>query len=305
VICQGSSIRLTAPEGDSYEWESANGISETDIRDPVVAPTSSTRYVVHVSNVCGTVTDSAFVDVIEPLAEAWPDTVVCPGQVVPLFASDGSSFAWSPPQGLDDASLQAPTALVNAPTMYTVTITDAFGCIASASLMLGTHPPTPVDAGPDRVVELGRSTQLSATGEGSFSWTPAETLDHDDIATPVASPLESTTYTVTLTDANGCTAKDAVTIIIPGSLYVPNTFTPNGDGTNDAFGAWGKDIKTIELMVFNRWGELIWSTEQLGGRWDGTYKGVESPIDTYVWKVKATEVSGNIQEMVGHVNLLR
>ena len=61
----------------------------------------------------------------------------------------------------------------------------------------------------------------------------------------------------------------------------------------------------MELFVFNRWGELIWSTEQLTGRWDGTYGGIESPIDTYVWKVKATEITGKVHDRVGHVNLVR
>ena len=110
---------------------------------------------------------------------------------------------------------------------------------------------------------------------------------------------------VTVTDADGCKNTDVLVIILNGSLFVPNTFTPNGDGWNDGFGAWGKDLREVELLAFNRWGELIWSTTQLDGRWDGTYHGVDSPIDTYVWKVKATELSGRLREAIGHVNLVR
>ena len=110
---------------------------------------------------------------------------------------------------------------------------------------------------------------------------------------------------LTVTDSAGCKNSDVLTIILNGELYVPNTFTPNGDGYNDLFGALGKDIASIRLLVFNRWGQQIWSTDQLTGRWDGTYKGVPSPIDTYVWKLEAVETSGKQRSAIGHVNLVR
>jgi gliding motility-associated-like protein len=163
----------------------------------------------------------------------------------------------------------------------------------------------PVTAYWDVVIELGQTAQLLALGNGTFTWSPAATLNDSTSASPIASPSEATTYTVTMTDINGCITTDEVTIIVPGSLFIPNTFTPNGDGYNDAFGAWGTDITEIELNVFNRWGELIWSSADLGGRWDGTYQGNQSPIDTYVWKVRAREIAGEVHERVGHVNLIR
>jgi gliding motility-associated-like protein len=108
-----------------------------------------------------------------------------------------------------------------------------------------------------------------------------------------------------MTDANGCVTSDDVTIIIPGSLFIPNTFTPNSDGYNDVFGAWGMDIVEIELEVYDRWGKLIWSTADLRGRWDGTFGGQEAPIDTYVWRVRAKEIAGEVIQRVGHVTLVR
>lgn len=86
---------------------------------------------------------------------------------------------------------------------------------------------------------------------------------------------------------------------------MPNTFTPNGDGTNDLFGAYGSEIATLQLFVFDRWGELIFSSDSMDRRWDGTYKGRPAQVDTYVWKVDATELSGRQYKAVGHVNLVR
>lgn len=305
LICIGSDVRLVAPFGDTYAWAGGPDISEITARDPVVEPSQPTTYVVTVTNVCGSIRDSAFVDVVVPQADAWPDTTVCPGVPIALFASPGETYLWSPAGLLDDPTTSNPTAIVQGNTLLSVAITDAHGCTASAPVLLNTFARPLVDAGPDLVIEFGDHAALHATGNGSFLWEPAQTLDADSVQSPVAYTLETTSYTVTITDANGCTATDMVSVILPGTLFIPNTFTPNGDGYNDVFGAWGKDLSTLELFIYNRWGELIWNTEQLNGRWDGTYKGHDSPIDTYVWKVKATELTGRQHALVGHVNLLR
>ncbi len=305
LVCEGGSMQLQAPPADAYSWQAAAGLSDLAIPDPVVTPPSPTTYVVELSNICGITVDDVFVDVIVSYASAWPDTIVCPGETVELFASEGASYSWSPAQGLTSSTTRTTEAIINGPVTYTVMVIDEFGCPAVASVVVDVHPINPVDAGLDQIIDFGQHALLSAEGDGSFEWTPPETLDRIDTATPIASPEESTTYTVTLTDQHGCKSADVVTVILPGTLFIPNTFTPNGDGYNDLFGAWGKDLRSLQLFVFNRWGELIWSTEQLTGRWDGTYKGVDSPIDTYIWKVKATDVAGMAQEKVGHVNLLR
>ncbi|MBK7554433.1 MAG: gliding motility-associated C-terminal domain-containing protein [Flavobacteriales bacterium] len=90
-----------------------------------------------------------------------------------------------------------------------------------------------------------------------------------------------------------------------GSLAVPNTFTPDGDGVNDVFFASGLEIDDFELLVFNRWGEQIWKGDNLRASWNGTYSGVQSPIDTYVWKIEYSEISGEKHKLIGHVNLVR
>ncbi|MEO8587974.1 MAG: T9SS type B sorting domain-containing protein, partial [Flavobacteriales bacterium] len=305
VICAGSSVQLHAPDALQYAWQAANGITTLNVQDPIVTPSEPTTYTVQLLNACGSIFDDVFVDLIFVNAAAWPDTLVCPGQPVLLIATGGVGYAWGPVQGLSDPDSSVTTALATANTAYSVIVTDINGCQDTAFALIELYPYPTVYAGYDVIIDWHDEVQLNATGNGILTWSPPDWLDTIDGSSPIASPEESIAYTVMVTDTNGCTATDEVLVIINGSLYVPNAFTPNGDGYNDGFGAWGKDIRDMELLVFNRWGELIWSTTKLNDRWDGTYKGVASPIDTYVWKVEATEISGRKRNAIGHVTLVR
>lgn len=305
AVCVGGSIQLVAPEGGTFIWRPDPGIQDLFIQDPFVSPPAPTWYVVTVDNGCGSIVDSAFVDVRAPVVVAGPDTLVCPGEPVQLFVTPGMSYAWSPEQYFDDADVPHPTATVPSPTTISVDVTDHTGCIGTATVFIDTYPITPVTALWEQLIELGQSAQLLAIGDGTFSWSPGATLTDSTSSSPIAEPDVTTTYTVSMTDANGCITTDDVTIIIPGSLFIPNTFTPNGDSYNDFFGAWGVDIVEIELDVFDRWGKLIWTTTNMNTRWDGTYGGQDAPIDTYVWKVRAKEIAGGEFNRIGHVTLVR
>jgi len=305
TICFGTSAQLIATPADFYAWQPMPGISTLNVQSPIVSPTVPTTYIVYLENACGSLTDSAFVDIIFVVANAWPDTLVCPGYPVPLGASGGITYAWTPTAGLSSASIANPVATPAESTLYQVVAFDAIGCSDTAFAFVELRPWPEVQAGPDMLIDYGTVVQLTATGNGTWVWSPTNGLSDPGSPSPFVRPEESTTYSVTLTDSVGCTKTDQLTIIVTGSLYVPNTFTPDGDGFNDLFGALGKDIAEFELLVFDRWGLLVWGTDQLDGRWDGSYGGSPAAIDTYVWKVKATERSGRRREAIGHVNLLR
>lgn len=305
IICFGTSIQLHATPADLYDWHPANGIAMLHVQSPVVSPTVPTLYIVDLVNACGALTDSAFVDLIYVHASAWPDTIVCPGIPVQLGAAGGIGYQWSPANGLSNDTIADPVAMPSTSTSYSVIVSDVIGCTDTAVVQIDLHPLPVIIAGPDLLIEYGDPAQLTATGDGTWTWSPLEEPADSLNGSPIVHPEETTSYTVTTIDALGCKNTDVLVVVVQGSLYLPNTFTPNGDSFNDTFGALGKEIADFELMVFNRWGELIWTTNQLNGRWDGTYQGVESPIDTYVWRVKATEHSGRFHEAIGHVNLVR
>ena len=305
AICTGYSVLLTGPIADSWSWQTSSDLTSLNTQNTTATPNIGTTYYVVATNVCGSITDSVRVNLITVQPAAWPDTIVCPGAEVQLFANGGVEYSWTPAETLADADTDSPVAVIWGPTTYAVEVTDENGCIGNTTLSLTTWPLPNVLADPDQIIEWGHTAQLGAVGDGLLVWETVETLSCDTCDSPIAKPDSSTTYTVTVTDVNGCKNTDVVTILLDGSLYVPNTFTPNGDGVNDVFRAWGKEIKTYKLYVFNRWGEQIFSTESLSGFWDGTYKGVDSPIDTYVWKIHVSEITGNPRILYGHVNLVR
>jgi gliding motility-associated-like protein len=163
----------------------------------------------------------------------------------------------------------------------------------------------------DTILE-GESVQLLATfnPDYTYSWSPAAGLSATDIHNPVASPLETTVYTVTVTDADGCVVVRTVTIVLLTSceepfIFIPTGFTPNGDGKNDLFQVIGNNIEEVYLAVYNRWGEKIFETTNPAGGWDGTYKGKILPPDAFGFYVRVRCIGGQEFFKKGNVTLLR
>jgi gliding motility-associated-like protein len=301
VICFGDVVQLHAQGGDIYLWQPAAGITELTSADPVVTPPASMYYAVHVGNACGFTLDSAFVGVHHVIADAWPDTMVCPGEMVTLRADGGIAYAWSPITSSADSLLLSPAVAGD----YAVVVADDIGCFDSAFVSVALFPQPSVTAAGEASIEYGESASLYAYGDGIFLWSPDSSLSCATCQGPIASPITSTVYTVQLTDANGCKATDEVTVFFDGTLYVPNTFTPNDDEINDRFYALAKEVTDFRMMIFDRWGELVFRTDRLDDGWGGTYKGHDSPMDTYVWRIDLVEASGKERTVYGHVNLVR
>jgi gliding motility-associated-like protein len=139
---------------------------------------------------------------------------------------------------------------------------------------------------------------LTASGAASYSWTPVSTLSNPLIASPVATPTDTTKYIVTGTDINGCVNKDSVTVnvsTIGKSLYLmPSAFTPNGDGLNDCYGIkyWGA-IEKLDFSIYNRWGERVFQTSNPTACWDGTWRGEKQDAAIYVYVIKAVTACGD------------
>lgn len=304
-ICPGNNVQLFASGGNSYEWNPAPGIVDLFIPNPFVEPIVPTTYYVNISNGCGTVLDSSFVDVVELVANAWPDTIICKGESVQIFASGGTIYTWLPAGSLSDPSIADPIASPDTATTYIVEVSDVGGCVDTAQVTIDLNPTPDVDAGNDVIIYSGESTILNGSGIGSFLWTPNMFLDCTTCEDPTSTPPSTISYTLELTDENGCKNYDVVTVHVSGNLFAPNTFSPNSDGLNDVFYAHAIGVEKFNLMIFNRWGELIFETNDLFKGWDGTYKSTDSPIGTYVWKIDLTEVSGDSRQVIGHVNLIR
>jgi gliding motility-associated-like protein len=164
-----------------------------------------------------------------------------------------------------------------------------------------------IQTSPDVFAMYGDEVQLSATSttSGSYFWSPAEYLSCVVCISPIATPSQTTTYTVSYTDANGCSAQDNVTIHFDPMIFVPNTFTPDGNEFNQAFHIVASNISALELMIFDRWGELIFTMNDVNDYWDGSFNGYPCQDGTYTWKMRYWNESDEEFQLTGHVNLLR
>jgi len=310
TICLGENTQINAYGGVSYVWTPATGLSNQNISNPLASPSTKTTYTVVGTDANGCQnTASVVIDVnipADPLAG--PDTDLCPGDQVQLSSSNGVSYSWSPAAGLSDPNIANPMATPNGPTVYTVTIIDANGCTNTDIVNIGILTPPVVNAGVDMSIYKGESVQLNGVGGISYLWTPATWLSDPNVADPISTPLDTITYVLLVTDANGCQNTDSMTIYVLGvpTAIIPNGFTPNGDGQNDVFkiGHYENYI-LIKMQVFNRWGTLVYEGNDVNNGWDGTYQGIAQPIGTYVYIVDGTDSKGLPIHKIGNITLLR
>lgn len=307
TICKGSSVQLQATGGSFFSWNPPDGLDNPDIPNPTASPEDTTTYVVIGTNTCGFFTDTITINVKSVIPAAGPDTTVCPGESVQLYASGGVSYRWTPTYYLNNAQVQFPVSSPQTSVTYTVLVTDSLGCTATDTVHVYLFPVQNPSAGPDLVVEFGQSEMLIATGgSGNYQWSPPTFLSCTQCSDPVVTPQHTIGYILTLTDTNDCTFYDTVTVYVPGDIWVPNVFTPGDvNGLNDFFLSLGRDIAHAEMMIFNRWGELLFRSEDQNYGWDGTYKGKACPLGVYVWKINYRDLMGREGTLLGHVTLLR
>ena len=200
---------------------------------------------------------------------------------------------------------------VQVPQQYIVTVTDGFGCnyAISDTVVVTKQPAVPAFAGNDTIVSTGLPQQLLATGGVGYLWSPGSLLNNPFIQNPVATIYaDSVLLTVIVQDAAGCKGYDTVKIKTLNGVtyYVPNAFSPNGDGINDVFRPIPVGIASTELFrIFNRYGELVFETTQIMKGWDGTFKGKQQQTGNYVWILKGKSNSGKIIELKGNVLLVK
>jgi gliding motility-associated-like protein len=162
--------------------------------------------------------------------------------------------------------------------------------VTSVPITMTVYPLPVILLPPDTVIAGGTSIRLDPviTGQAvSWQWSPATWLDNPAVSDPLASPITTTTYSLLVTTDKGCyaTAKEIVAVFY--DLLMPNAFTPNGDGKNDVFRIPPiVPVKIIRFVVYDRWGELVFSTADSGAGWDGRLAGKPQPAGTYVWMIE-------------------
>jgi gliding motility-associated-like protein len=284
----------------------SNGATTSSI---TVKPAKDSTFNVIVSN--GTCEDSMKVTVTvntKPVPTISKDTTICSGKTVQLNSSGGASYSWSPVTGLSSPSTPNPKATPLVTTEYIDTVANG-GCIAIDSVLITVNPSPIAVTTPYPSVNIvsGFSTPLLVTPASSYIWTPATGLSCDTCQSPSASPTVTTTYYVTI-NSGGCSATDSIEVIVIencGQVFIPTAFSPNGDGQNDILYIKGDCIQTIDFNIYDRWGNVVFRTQDMTQGWDGTYMGKPAQTGTYTYFITVLTNNGNTASKKGSITLVR
>lgn len=319
TICFGTTITLipqTNALTDTFRWTPRATLNLDTVRTPIASPTDTTKYYLTAKwGVC-TRTDSITVNVLhKPVPYAGKDTTICYKTNAFLNGSASNlsgtvNYAWTPADSLNTPNAATTIARIDTTRTFYLRVTDNYGCNFSVvdSMTVFMMPPLVVFAGNDTNAIINRPHQLLATGGVNYVWSPAGPLNNPFIANPLATLSHDTYFTVRVTDAIGCTDDDDVFIkVYEGPMYyLPNAFSPNGDGLNDIFIPVPVGIRSTDYFrVFNRFGQIMFQTKEWMKGWDGTLKGKPAEAGTYVWMIKGIDKNGSVVEMKGTIILLK
>lgn len=311
----------------SYLWNFADNTTSSD-KDVIHRFDRAGIYQVSLTvNTASGCTD-IFLDTINvyqtPVATIISADSVCVNTSVPfeaqLLETQAAPVTWKWDFGNGrSADFRNPAETFTSAGDYTVRLNTSvpFGCASSTAKTLRVFPTPTISFGSEPVVFSGRSVDLPVTYTGSivsYNWVPPATLNCSRCDFPTASPKKTTEYQVTVVDSIGCSATGSIIVrVICGdrNLFLPNTFSPNGDGSNERFYPRGNGMFQVRyLRVFNRWGEQVFERTNFAGNqsaqgWDGTFKGKPLPADVYVYTVEVVCENSESFTYKGSIMLVR
>jgi gliding motility-associated-like protein len=319
TFCEGGKTTLAAvSNGSSVLWTPSTGLSNPAILNPDASPITTTVYTLTAqTGFCKASSSVTLFVNPAPVANAGRDTAICFGADVQLNGSGGVAYLWSPAAYLSATNIANPFVVKpNAGSItYRVLVTDINGCVSlkDDAVTINISQPAKLFVGNDTVIAINQPLPLHAidvnnTGFLNYAWSPAYGLSNPFAKDPVAILNRDIQYTVVAQNAFGCTGTDDIKIkVYKGpEIYVPNIFTPDGDGLNDVLKPIIIGMKAFHYFrVFNRYGQMIFATANASNGWDGYFKASKQPFATYIWMAEAVDYLGNTIQRKGTVILLR
>ncbi len=335
TICLGTPLQLNASgAATTYNWlppaDPAASLSCLACVNPVANPVpNSTYFVVTGTSIYGCkANDTIQVTVnIAPVVNVSGPDSVCLGQSAQLTATGAAIYNWSPTEGLNNANIGNPLATPDASQIgglpsnvitYVVTGYDSKKCFSDVDSIHVTAFNYPViTLVPNATINVGSSYQINSsatTNIVSLNWTPSNTLSCSNCLTPLATPTKTTKYDLTAVNDGGCATTDSIRVQVicnGANFFVPNTFSPNGDGVNDRFIVNGVGLNVIpSITIYNRWGQIVFQKSNFAPNtpadaWDGTFNGQPAPSDVYIYTIQILCNNATLIPYHGNVTLIR
>ncbi|HZG25644.1 MAG TPA: PKD domain-containing protein, partial [Chitinophagaceae bacterium] len=310
----------------SSVWDFGDGNTSTD-KDVIHNYTTPGQYIaslnINTQNGCAkTLTDTINI-YATPAPSINSDSLSCINSAIQFngeLAFPDSLVKWNWNLGNGQTSTaKNPSVVYDKEGPYTITLeaTNVLGCKASTTKTIFVKPLPVITVLQEPVIPVGSGITLPVSyspGVQGYQWTPATGLTCTTCPNPIANPTINTTYKVAVRDSLGCLSSKDLTVRVvcnEKNYFVPNTFTPNGDGVNDFFYPRGNNINRVQSMrIFNRWGEMIFEKRNFAANsqadgWNGTYKGKAAASDAYVYLVEFICENGSIIPFKGNVTLVR
>ncbi|WP_207496237.1 PKD domain-containing protein [Aridibaculum aurantiacum] len=318
LICTTDTLDLRAVSAANYyTWAPASSVrSSTSANTSSLPLNNNTMFTV--TGTLGRCTASASLQVQVapyPVANAGADVSICPDSKVQLQgAVQGDGFSWTPNYALLHGTTLNPMVAPSQTTPYVLTARYNSGCPkpVSDTVIVSVHPNPVAFAGHDTAIVEGQPLQLFASGGITYQWSPATYLSDPFVSSPLVkmpSELDTLKYMLKVTDENGCSDYDDITISkfrTGATIIVPTGFTPNGDGKNDVLRPVLAGIKQLDFFrIYNRWGQLLFETREHGKGWNGTINGKEQNPGTYVFVIQAQDYLGRPVQQKGTIVLIR
>lgn len=307
TVCGLDTLQLFAQGGLTYQWSPAINLNNPNISNPIATVRSSITYNIKVTHQNGCIE-------LDSLSIKWRESpefdispkngLICKGDSIQITASGGDIFLWKPALGLNN--LETPSILVRPTetmTFQVLVINNECRDSAEMNAVIRINPPPSLilSKSGDLSCEVA-NVQIFASGASSYLWEPSTGLSNPNISNPTVRVSTSTLFRVTGIDSIGCTSTDTISVNFFNTgiltLYqLPTAFTPNGDGLNDCFGIskWGGGINLEQFLIFNRWGQQVFSGNAARICWDGTINGIMQPSGNYIYQLKASTNCGRIE----------
>jgi len=313
IICAGATTTLsnTTPGGT---WNSNNTavatVNSSGVVTGVAGGTATITYTV--SNSCGSASKTFSITVNDKptVANITGDNALCvPATTILANTTPGGTWSSSNTAVATVDATGTVTAVAMGMATISYSVSNSCGAtVKTFTITINDKPNVPDITGPN-TVQAGATITLSnvmTSGAWGSSDATIATIDANGVVTGISAGTVTISYTI-INNSCGSVVKTFTITVLPssGNVFIPNTFTPNNDGLNDFFYVYGNGIKSVQLRVFNQWGQLIFDAKDASLKWDGTYKGKKQPVGVYVYVAKVLLLDGKEINSKGAINLIR